>query len=44
MDFEAGLKAYKSCSALDEWPGYGSEIKVLDINAPAKSSTPILFA
>jgi hypothetical protein len=44
MDFEAALKAYKSCSALDEWPGYGSEIKVLDINAPAKASTPIMFA
>jgi len=44
MDFEAGLKAYKSCVALDEWPGYGSEVKVLDINAPAKSATPIQFA
>jgi exodeoxyribonuclease VIII len=44
MDFEAGLKAYKGCVALNEWPGYGSDIKVLDINAPAKASTPIMFA
>ena len=44
MDFESGLKAYQSCVALDEWPGYGSEIKVLDVGAPAKISTPIMFA
>ena len=45
MDFEEGLKAYKSCAALDEWPGYGSEIRVLDIGAKTTApATPIQFA
>jgi len=43
-DFESALKSYKSCIALDEWPGYGSEIKILDIGAKPSTSTPIQFA
>lgn len=42
-DFEAGLKSYKSCVALDEWPGYGSDIKVIDIFTKA-APEPIQFA
>jgi exodeoxyribonuclease VIII len=43
-DFEAGLKSYKSCMALDEWPGYGSDIKVIDIATKASTAEPIKFA
>jgi PDDEXK-like domain of unknown function (DUF3799) len=43
-DFEAGLKSYKSCVALDEYPGYGADIKVIDIFAKTTSAEPIKFA
>jgi exodeoxyribonuclease VIII len=43
-DFEDALKSYKSCVALDEWPGYGSEIRVLDVGAKTSNATPINFA
>ena len=43
MDFEQAVAAYKGCVALDEWPGYPSEVVELDI--PSKTaSTPISFA
>ena len=43
MDFEQAVAAYKGCTALDEWPGYPSEVVELDI--PSKTaSTPISFA
>lgn len=44
FDFEQLLKTYKSCVALDEWPGYGSEVKVIDIASKAATSEPIKFA
>lgn len=43
-DFEAALKAYKTATALDEWPAYPDEIKVIDITTTKTASTPIQFA
>jgi len=43
-DFEAAVSTYKSCVALDEWPGYGHDIKVIDISAKPTSVEPIKFA
>jgi hypothetical protein len=43
MDFEQAVAAYKGCTALDEWPGYPSEVVEIDI--PSKTAaTPISFA
>jgi hypothetical protein len=44
FDFEAVVKTYKSCVALDEWPGYGSDVKTIDISAKPSSAEPIKFA
>jgi len=44
FDFEAGLKTYKACLALDDWPSYPEEIKVIDINSTKTAPTPIQFA
>lgn len=44
MDFEKGLKEYKSCVALDDWPGFSKEVQVIDIGSEAKASTTISFA
>lgn len=43
-DFEKGLKLYKSCVDLDEWPGYPDEVQVLDLNSDPKGATTITFA
>lgn len=43
-DFEKAVSLYKSCSALDEWPGYSDEVQTIDLNAPTSASTPINFA
>ncbi len=43
-DFEKAVTLYKSCTALDEWPGYPTEVQVLDINAPATAASTITFA
>ena len=43
-DFEAAVKTYKSCVALDEWPGYGHDIKTVDIGAKPSSVEAIKFA
>ena len=45
FDFEKAITLYKTCSALDEWPGYPEDVQVIDI-AGAKTSTasPINFA
>lgn len=32
QDFETAVTLYSSCLMLDEWPSYGSEPKVIDIN------------
>ena len=43
LDFEQAVATYKSCVALDIWPGYPDEIQTLDI--PSKTSAnPITFA
>jgi exodeoxyribonuclease VIII len=46
FDFEKAVASFKSCSALDEWPGYGSDVKVIDINSPNgnPAPAPIQFA
>jgi len=44
FDFEQLVKTYKACVALDEWPGYGSEVKVIDIAAKPSVIEPINFA
>jgi exodeoxyribonuclease VIII len=44
FDFEKAVTTYKSCVALDEWPGYGSDVKVIDLGAKASSAEPIKFA
>ena len=45
FDFEKAITLYKTCSVLDEWPGYPEDVQVIDI-AGAKTSTasPINFA
>lgn len=44
FDFEAAIKSYKSCSALDEWPGYPEDVQVIDIGGKSSTPTPINFA
>lgn len=44
FDFEAAVKAYKTASALDEWPGYPDDIRVIDINAKSTTANAISFA
>ena len=43
-DFEKAVALYKSCSALDEWPGYPTEVTTLDISSKSSASAPITFA
>lgn len=43
-DFEAAVKAYKSATALDEWPGYPTEVQVIDVAGKTTPSNPINFA
>lgn len=43
-DFEAAVKAYKSSTALDEWPGYPTEVQVIDVAGKTTPSNPINFA
>ena len=43
-DFEKAVALYKSCSALDEWPGYPTEVMTLDIPSKATTAAPINFA
>lgn len=43
-DFEAAVKAYKTATALDEWPGYPDDIRVIDINAKSTTANAISFA
>jgi len=44
FDFETAITLFKTCTALNEWPGYPTEIKTLDIAAKPSTSTPINFA
>lgn len=44
FDFEKAVSTYKSCVALDEWPGYGSDVKVIDLSAKPTASEGIKFA
>jgi exodeoxyribonuclease VIII len=44
FDFEKAVSTYKSCVALDEWPGYGSDVKVIDLSAKPAASEGIKFA
>ena len=44
MEFEEAVQKYKSCRELDSWPGYPTEVQVLDLNAKPTASTPINFA
>ena len=44
FDFEAALKAYKTCTDLGEWPGYSEEIQTIDLAAKATTIPPIQFA
>lgn len=44
MEFEDAVKRYRSCTELDAWPGYPSEVQVVDINAKSAAATPINFA
>jgi hypothetical protein len=44
FDFEAGFKTYKACLALDEWPAYPDEVKVIDISSTKTAAAPIQFA
>jgi exodeoxyribonuclease VIII len=44
FDFEAAVKLFKTCTTLNEWPGYSTEIKTLDVAPKASAVTPINFA
>ena len=44
FDFETAITLFKTCTALNEWPAYSTEIKTLDIAPKATASTPINFA
>ena len=45
FDYETALKLYKQCIETKEWPGYTTEVQVLDLQPkqPA-NNTPITFA
>jgi len=44
LEFEDAVVKYRSCLELDAWPGYPSEVQVVDVNAKSAASTPINFA
>jgi exodeoxyribonuclease VIII len=45
FDYETALKLYKHCVETKEWPGYTTEVQVLDLQPKQiGSSTPITFA
>ena len=44
FEFEEAVVKYRSCKELDAWPGYPSEVQVVDINSKSAAVTPINFA
>jgi exodeoxyribonuclease VIII len=42
--YEQCLKTFKSCQAMDSWPGYPTEVQMVDLQPKGGNSTPINFA